>query len=252
MNRRFGACLALLALVSCRDYQYESHMTSQDGLVPPDQFARYGKEQAEAVAIGREYGKAAQGDSPEALTKQADAAMAYARTLPDVATIGADPQGQRAHGQLQERLARGRTSDRGRQERIGDGRTRRTGGPRRQVMARRGARASRPAGMLASAIYRRGRHDERSRMLPGDHDAARARGRRPACRCARRGALGGLRPGGGARGEHLPVAGRGRAGHGVVLPPEDDARPRARPRGAAPRAPSVRHPRDRRGGDRRR
>jgi len=95
MNRRFGACVALLALVSCRNYQYEPHITSQDGLVPPDQFARYGKEQAEAVAIGREYGKAAQGDSPEALTKQADAAIAYARTLPDVATIGADPQGRK-------------------------------------------------------------------------------------------------------------------------------------------------------------
>ena len=80
MNRRFGACVALLALVSCRNYQYEPHITSQDGLVPPDRFARYGKEQAEAVAIGREYGKAAQGDSPEALTKQADAAIAYART----------------------------------------------------------------------------------------------------------------------------------------------------------------------------
>jgi hypothetical protein len=94
MNRRFGACLALVALVSCRNYRYESHMTSQDGLVPPDQFARYGKEQAEAVAIGREYGKAAQGGSPEALVRQADVAIAYARTLPDVATIGADPQGR--------------------------------------------------------------------------------------------------------------------------------------------------------------
>ena len=95
MNRRFGTCLALVALVSCRSYKYESHMTSQDGLVPPDQFARYGKEQAEAVAIAREYGKAAQGESPEALARQADAAIAYARTLPDVATIGADPQGHR-------------------------------------------------------------------------------------------------------------------------------------------------------------
>ncbi len=95
MHRRFGSCLVLLTLVSCRSYQYESHMTDQDGLVPPDQFARYGKEQAEAVAIAREYGKAAQGDTPEALAKQADAAMAYAKTLPDVATIGADPQGRR-------------------------------------------------------------------------------------------------------------------------------------------------------------
>ena len=95
MHRRFGTCVALLALVSCRSYQYEPKMTDQDGLVPADQFARYGKEQAEAVAIAREYGKAAQGETPEALAKQADAAMAYAKTLPDVATIGADPQGHR-------------------------------------------------------------------------------------------------------------------------------------------------------------
>ena len=95
MHRRLGSCLALLALVSCRSYQYQSHITDQDGLVPPDQFARYGKEQAEAVAIAREYGRAAEGDTPEALAKQADAAMAYAKTLPDVATIGADPQGRR-------------------------------------------------------------------------------------------------------------------------------------------------------------
>ena len=92
---RLGTCLALLAVVSCRSYQYETHMTDQDGLVPPDQFARYGKEQAEAVAIGREYGHAAQGDAPDALARQAEAAIAYARTLPDVANIGADPQGRR-------------------------------------------------------------------------------------------------------------------------------------------------------------
>src|SRR6476661_3205616 len=57
MNRRLGLCLAALALVSCRNYQYESKVTNQDGLVPPDQFARYGHDQAEAIAIGREFGR---------------------------------------------------------------------------------------------------------------------------------------------------------------------------------------------------
>lgn len=95
MNRRLGTCLALLALVSCRSYQYESHMSDQDGLVPPDQFARYGREQAEAVAIGREFGRAEHGQTPEDLTRQADSAMAYAKGLPDVATVGADPQSHR-------------------------------------------------------------------------------------------------------------------------------------------------------------
>jgi hypothetical protein len=95
MNRRVGIWLALLALVSCRSYDYKSRLTAQGGLVPPDQFARYGKEQAEAVAIAREYGRADQGDTPEALVRQADAAIAYARTLPDVADVSADPLGYR-------------------------------------------------------------------------------------------------------------------------------------------------------------
>jgi hypothetical protein len=95
MNRRIGVWLVVLALASCRSYDYESKLTDQDGLVPPDRFARYGKEQAEAVAIAREYGRAEQGESPEALARQADAAIAYARTLPDVADINADPLGHR-------------------------------------------------------------------------------------------------------------------------------------------------------------
>lgn len=95
MTRRIVTCLSVLALVSCRDYQYESKLTDQDGLVPADQYARYGAEQAEAVAIAREYGRAAQGDTPAALARQADSAMAYARTLPGVADIQADPQGYR-------------------------------------------------------------------------------------------------------------------------------------------------------------
>lgn len=84
MNRRLGLCLAL-TLVSCRSYEYEPKLTSQDGLTPPDQFARYGHDQAEAVAIGREYGR----------TGRADSAMAYARALGDVATIVADTQSYR-------------------------------------------------------------------------------------------------------------------------------------------------------------
>jgi hypothetical protein len=95
MNRPIRVWLALLALASCRSYEYKSRLTAQDGLVPPDQFARYGKEQAEAVAIAREYGKADQGDTPEELRRQAQAAITYARTLPDVTDISADPLGYR-------------------------------------------------------------------------------------------------------------------------------------------------------------
>jgi len=85
MNRRLGLCLAALALVSCRNYDYESRLSNQHGLVPPDQFARYGHDQAEAIAIGREFGRSG----------RADSAIAYARTLGDVADISADTLGYR-------------------------------------------------------------------------------------------------------------------------------------------------------------
>ena len=95
MNRRIVTWLSVLALVSCRDYQYESKLTDQAGLVPPDRFARYGTEQAEAIAIAREYGRAQQGNAPEALARQAEAAVKYAGTLPGVADVKADPLGYR-------------------------------------------------------------------------------------------------------------------------------------------------------------
>ena len=95
MNRRLIVLLPVLLLAGCRQYDAERRLTSQDGLLPSDQYARYGKEQAEAVAIAREYGRAAQGSSPDALARQADSAMKYARTLPDVADIVADPLGYR-------------------------------------------------------------------------------------------------------------------------------------------------------------
>ena len=95
MNRRLTLLLSLLLAAACRDYNLESRLTDQSGLVPADQYSRYGKEQAEAVAIAREFGRAAQGDSPEAFAKQADLAMAYAKSLPDVRDIGADPLGHR-------------------------------------------------------------------------------------------------------------------------------------------------------------
>lgn len=96
MNRRVGVWLVMvLALASCRAYDYEAPLTSEDGLVPPDQFARYGREQAQVVAIGREFARAEQGDGADALARQAGAAMAYARTLPDVVDVNADPLGHR-------------------------------------------------------------------------------------------------------------------------------------------------------------
>jgi hypothetical protein len=95
MKRSFGAVMMLVALVSCRAYDLESRLTDQAGLIPADRFARYGREQAQEAAIAREYAHAHDGSTPEDLVKRADAAVRYARTLPDVADVGADPLGLR-------------------------------------------------------------------------------------------------------------------------------------------------------------
>ena len=87
-------CL-LLALSACRGYDYQSRISNPDGFVPGDQMARYGREQAQSVAIARAFAAARSGDSPEAMTAQADSAVSYARTLPDVVNAVADPQSHR-------------------------------------------------------------------------------------------------------------------------------------------------------------
>lgn len=93
MNRSFAILLLVMGLSSCRDYDLSSRLTDQQGLVPPDQYARYSREQAQEIAIGREFGHASRGSSPADLVQQAEAAVKYARTLPDVADVKADPQG---------------------------------------------------------------------------------------------------------------------------------------------------------------
>ena len=90
------ACVALaLGLLACRDYDLGSRLTSQSGLIPPDQFARYGREQAQAIAIAREYSYIGNGSSEEELNRQAEAATSYARSLPDVQDAKVDPSGFR-------------------------------------------------------------------------------------------------------------------------------------------------------------
>lgn len=95
MGRSFAVLVLLLMLGSCRAYDFESRLTNQAGLIPAERFARYGREQAQEVAIAREYGHADDGTTPEDLVKRANTAVSYARTLPDVTDIGADPLGFR-------------------------------------------------------------------------------------------------------------------------------------------------------------
>ncbi len=95
MNRTVAALLVLVVLGACRDYKQYAKLARQDGYVPADQFARYGREQAQQVAIGRELAAAYEGDSPEQRARQAAAAVAYASKLPDVKGVVADSLGYR-------------------------------------------------------------------------------------------------------------------------------------------------------------
>ena len=81
MKRSLVLLLPMLVLGSCRDYDLSARLADQDGLIPADQFARYGREQAQEMAIAREY--AYSGDT------------SYARSLPDVVDLRADPLGYR-------------------------------------------------------------------------------------------------------------------------------------------------------------
>jgi len=93
MRVSIAILVSFLVLVSCRGYDLDARLVNQDGLVPPDQYARYGREQAQEIAIAREFGHAHQGSAPDQLARQARAAVDYARTLPDVVNVKADPQG---------------------------------------------------------------------------------------------------------------------------------------------------------------
>ena len=73
------------ALVSCRTYDYRSRISRDEGLMPAERYARYGREQAQLVAAGRELAHTA----PDSVQR----AAAYAQGLPDVTNVVADSQG---------------------------------------------------------------------------------------------------------------------------------------------------------------
>ncbi|MEO8635944.1 MAG: hypothetical protein ABI587_11770 [Gemmatimonadales bacterium] len=89
----YPLALLVLTLGACRDYKYTRHVSDQAGLVPADQFARYGREQAITVAIGREFARPYNSGADA----QADVAMNYARIKfgADITELTADPQGNR-------------------------------------------------------------------------------------------------------------------------------------------------------------
>ena len=93
MKPSIGMLLFILLIPACRAYDLDSRLVHQDGLVPGDQYARYGREQAQEIAIGREFAHAHRGNAPDELARQAQAAVGYARSLPDVVDVKADPLG---------------------------------------------------------------------------------------------------------------------------------------------------------------
>lgn len=96
MRRQLPAIVLIVAAAGgCRTYDSYTPLATQKGYVAADQWAGYGHEQAEVVALGREFARAHVDDSPEGLAAQVDAALAYAKTLPDIVEITADTLGHR-------------------------------------------------------------------------------------------------------------------------------------------------------------
>ncbi|HJS47852.1 MAG TPA: hypothetical protein VJ773_07700 [Gemmatimonadales bacterium] len=93
--RRLAVLPLLLLATACPDYDSYAPLARDKGQVPADQFAAYGSEQAQAVAIGREFAMAYVDATPEGLATQAEAAVAFARRMPDVTQVQADTLGHR-------------------------------------------------------------------------------------------------------------------------------------------------------------
>jgi hypothetical protein len=94
--RRFIIPISLLlAFTACRDYDRYGYVSSQKGLISADEYAKYGPDQAIAMAIGREFGKGYSGRTPAGFAKQAEAALGYSKKFSQVKTVVADTLGYR-------------------------------------------------------------------------------------------------------------------------------------------------------------
>lgn len=94
MKRIACALVVSTAAIACRDYQSYGILSDQRGLIPASQFAAYGVEQAQAVAIGREFAATYQSATPDGWARQIDLAAEYARSL-GAEIVNADTLGHR-------------------------------------------------------------------------------------------------------------------------------------------------------------
>ena len=95
MRRMALAALAAFSVGACRSYDNYSPLADQTGLIPAEQFARYGRQQAEVVAIGRALAEWRMTADETGATEQTDRTACFARRFPDVETVNADPHGHR-------------------------------------------------------------------------------------------------------------------------------------------------------------
>lgn len=93
--RRYLPVVCLVLLAACPQYDRYGFVSTEKGLLPGDEYAKYGPEQAISVAIGREFGQAYHGRDSADYIRQADAAVAYAKKFPAVKNVVADPIGYR-------------------------------------------------------------------------------------------------------------------------------------------------------------
>lgn len=83
--RRCCPIVLVALLAACPSYDAAKYVRDQDGLMSADEYAKYGKEQAIAMAIGREF----------AQVGGAAGAVEYAKKFPTVKSIEVDSLGNR-------------------------------------------------------------------------------------------------------------------------------------------------------------
>lgn len=79
-----------LLLAACPTYDRYAKLADERGLLPGDQFATYGAEAAQKIAIGRALAQARSGGSPADVARQMGEAVAFAQKQPDIVSVHAD------------------------------------------------------------------------------------------------------------------------------------------------------------------
>ena len=90
MRRLLVTATSALLLAGCPTYDRYSKLASERGLLPADQFATYGTEAAQKIAIGRALAQVHTGTSPADFARQMGEAVAFAQKQPDVVAVKAD------------------------------------------------------------------------------------------------------------------------------------------------------------------